>query len=81
MARYKLVWSDVPLDQYRSLPPEVQAQVDETLDLLLNDPQRHGSYDKQADHWSATFGNGAGFILYAVSRERVKVMLLRIIST
>jgi hypothetical protein len=35
MPRYELAWSDVPLDQYRSLSSEVQAQIDETLDLVL----------------------------------------------
>lgn len=80
MARYELVWSDVPLGQYRSLSPDVQVQIDETLDLVLDDPEKYGSYDKAADQWSAAFGGGRGFILYAISQERVKVMLLRIIS-
>ena len=80
MARYELVWSDVPLGQYRSLSAEVQAQVDETLDRVLDDPEKYGRYDKAADHWSATFGDGQGFILYAISHAHVKVMLLRIIS-
>lgn len=80
MARYELVWSDVPWDQYRSLSPDVQAQVDETLDLVLDDPEKDAVYDKDADQWSTTFGDGRGYILYAISHERVKVMLLRIIS-
>lgn len=80
MPGYEIVWSDVPFEQYRSLPPYVQSRVDETLALLRNDPECYGVYDKDADHWSATFGDGAGFILYVVSHERVKVVLLRIIS-
>lgn len=80
MARYELVWSDVPRDQYRALSPEVKAQVDEALDRVLDDPEKFGSYDKSADQWSATFGGGMGFILYAISHERVKVMLLRIVA-
>jgi hypothetical protein len=80
MARYALVWSDVPRDQYDSLPPEVQAQVDATLDRLQDDPEKYGTFDKAADQWSATFGDGSGFVLYVISRAEVKVVLLRIIS-
>ena len=58
MARYQVVWSDVPLDQYRSLPSDVQARIDEALQLVSDDPERYGVYDKTADHWSATFGGG-----------------------
>ncbi|UQX13459.1 hypothetical protein [Candidatus Mycobacterium methanotrophicum] len=60
MARYELVWSDVPLSQYRSLAPEVRTQIDETLDWVLDDPEQHGTYDKDADQWSTTFGGGIG---------------------
>lgn len=48
--------------------------------LILDDPEKLGVYDKDADQWSATFGNGQGFILYAISHARIKVMLLRILS-
>ena len=80
MARYELVWSDVPREQYWSLSAEVRAQVDVVLDRVLEDPERYGSYDEAADQWSATFGDGSGFILYVIAHERVKVMLLRIVS-
>ncbi len=80
MARYELVWSDVPLEQYRSSSPTVRARIDETIQLILDDPEKFGVYDKDSDQWSATFGNGQGFILYAISHARIKVMLLRIIS-
>ncbi len=80
MARYELVWSDVPLSQYRSLAPEVRALIDETLDRVLDDPEQHAIYDKDADQWSTTVGGGIGFLLYAISHGQVKVMLLRIMS-
>ncbi|WP_276821827.1 hypothetical protein [Mycolicibacterium mageritense] len=50
MARYELVWSDVPLEQYRSFSPTVRAQIDETIQLILDDPEKVGVYDKDADH-------------------------------
>ena len=78
--RFTMVWCDVPKDQYRSLPADVQAQVDDALELLSTDPVEHGTYDRGTDHWSTPFGGGNGFILYALSREHSKVMLLRIIA-
>lgn len=54
MARYELVWSDVPHEQYRSFSPMVRAQIDETIQLILGDPERLGVYDKDGRPHSAT---------------------------
>lgn len=80
MAQYSLVWCDVPREQYQSMPSDIQTQIDETLERLSSDPAAHGVYDQGSDHWSATFGDGTGFILYVLSRERQKVVLLRVVS-
>lgn len=77
MARYDLIWSDVPLKQYEQLPPTTRAQVDAVLEELVDDPQ-HGSYDTLSDQWTVTFGAGRGLILYVANSVSLRVVVLRI---
>ena len=75
---YELVWSEVPLQQYNSLPASVRLQIDEAIQRILEDPEGQGSYDKSSDMWSATFASG--LILYVVSRAHIRVVILRIVA-
>ena len=80
MARYWPVWLEIATEQYNSLSPELQRQVDVKLDELLDDPEHGGVYDKASDQWTATFGGGLGLIVYAIVAQNVKVIVLRLIA-
>ncbi|WP_301123815.1 MULTISPECIES: hypothetical protein [Mycolicibacterium] len=79
MPRYEPIWLEIAREQYTSLPSTVQQQIDDKLSLILEDPERYGSYDKPSDQWTTDFGDGAGLIVYAVVHENVKVIVLRLI--
>ncbi len=80
MARYTAVWLEIARQQYDALPADLRQQVDSKLDLLLDDPERFGDYDKPSDQWTTDFGGGAGLIVYAVVHQRVKVIVLRLVA-
>ncbi|TKV35320.1 hypothetical protein [Mycobacteroides abscessus] len=77
MARYSPVWLEIARQQYESFSEEIQCQVDVKLDLLLDDPESHGDYDKPSDQWTTDFGDGAGLIVYAVSKSSSCVLSVK----
>lgn len=80
MARYSPMWLEIARAQYEAFPDAVQRQIDIKLDLVLDDPERYGDYDKASDQWTTDFGRGAGLIVYAVVRKNVKVIVLRLVG-
>jgi len=80
MARYTPVWLEIARQQYESFPRAVQHQIDTKIDLLLDDPESYGDYDKPSDQWTTDFGEGAGLIVYAVVHQQVKVIVLRLVA-
>lgn len=80
MARYTAIWLEIARRQYESFDPTAQQQVDTKLDLLLDDPELYGDYDKPSDQWTTDFGDGAGLIVYAVVHQNVKVIVLRLVA-
>ena len=79
MARYGLVWLEIALEQYASIPVEVQEQIDARVGLLENPRQSGAGYDKRTDQWTTTYGGGIGLVVYAVVRERKRVIILRLV--
>lgn len=75
---YELVWSEVPKQDYDSLPLDIRQQIDATIARILEDPEGQGSYNKSSDMWSATFASG--LIFYVISHERIRVVILRIVA-
>ena len=75
---YRLTWSEIPLQQYNSLPPGVQKRVSDAIERILDDPTGQGRYDKTTDRWTATFDDV--MILYVVSHAHVSVVILRIFA-
>jgi hypothetical protein len=80
VARYTAVWLEIARQQYESFSVAAQKQIDAKIDLLLENPEEYGDYDKASDQWTTTFGEGAGLIVYAVVRQNVKVIILRLVA-
>lgn len=80
MARYSVVWLEIARRQYDSFSPALRDQIDTKIDLLLDDPESYGDYDKASDQWTTTFGAGAGLIVYAVVHQNIKVIVLRLVA-
>lgn len=74
------MWLEIARAQYEAFPDAVQRQIDIKLDLILDEPERYGDYDKRSDQWTTDFGSGAGLIVYAVVHENVKVIVLRLLG-
>lgn len=74
------MWLEIARQQYDSLPDSVQRQIDMKLDLLLDDPEQYGTYDKSSDQWTTDFGDGDGLIVYTVVHQNIKVIVLRLIA-
>ena len=80
MPRYSARWLEVAQEQYTAMPVEVQQQVDGRIEQLLERPDGSPqSYDAPSDQWTTTYGGGSGLILYAVSSEHRRVVILRLI--
>jgi hypothetical protein len=46
----------------------------------MRPPQQPASaYDERTDQWTTVYGDGAGLIVYAVVRERQRLIILRLI--
>lgn len=80
MPRYSAVWLEIARTQYEAFSPAMQMQIDAKIDLLLNDPERYGDYDKKTDQWTTDFGKGTGLIVYAVVTQNVKIIVLRLVG-
>ena len=80
MARYGAVWLEIAAEQYDHLPAGSREQVDARLEQLLEDPRHpRSSYDRHADQWTITYGDGAGLLVYAVVHEHQRVIILRLV--
>lgn len=80
MPRYRLLWLEVARAHYASLPTPAREQVDARIEQLLENPRTPlGGYDELTDQWTATYGGGAGLIVYAVVHERETVIILRLV--
>ena len=81
MARYGAVWLEIAAEQYTDLPEAVRALVDLRLEQLLENPHQQpaSAYDERTDQWTTVYGDGAGLIVYAVVRERQRLIVLRLI--
>jgi hypothetical protein len=81
MPRYGPVWLEIAAEQYAQLPEAVRALVDTRLEQLLENPNQQpvSAYDERSDQWTTVHGDGAGLIVYAVVRERQRVIILRLI--
>jgi hypothetical protein len=81
MPRYGPVWLEIAAEQYAQLPEAVRALVDARLEQLLENPdeQSVSAYDERTDQWTAVYGDGVGLIVYAVVRERQRLIVLRLI--
>ncbi|MEB3023337.1 MULTISPECIES: hypothetical protein [Mycolicibacter] len=81
MTLYTPVWTDVPRSQYEALSEAARRAFDEKFELVLNDPRGVGDYDKLADQWTTDFDSGAGFLVYIINDQTVRVVVLRVYST
>jgi len=80
MARYGAVWLEIAAEQYVHLPTSSREQVDARLEQLLEDPRHpRASYDRSADQWTTTYGDGAGLLVYALVHEQERVIILRLV--
>jgi hypothetical protein len=80
MPRYGPVWLEIARQQYASLSPEQQEQVDSRIGNLLENPHLpRSSYDEPTDQWTTTYGGGAGLIVFAVVHDRQRVIILRLV--
>lgn len=80
MPRYGLIWLEIAYADYNSLPAPVRTQIDTRIEQLLENPhQAQDSYDPGSDHWTTTYGGGAGLIVYAVVHPRQRVIILRLV--
>lgn len=81
MGQYRAIWVEIAREQYATLPPEARQQVSDRIQQLLENPdlEPRSSYDQATDHWTTTYGAGAGLILYAVVHERQRLIILRLV--
>jgi mRNA-degrading endonuclease RelE of RelBE toxin-antitoxin system len=80
MARYGLIWLEIAREDYGSLPEAIRVQISTRIEQLLENPRRPADgYDEPTDQWTATYGDGAGLIVYAVVHERQRVIILRLV--
>jgi hypothetical protein len=81
MPRYGPVWLEIAAEQYAQLPEAGRALVDARLAQLLENPDEHpvSAYDERTDQWTTVYGDGVGLIVYAVVRERQRLIVLRLI--
>jgi hypothetical protein len=81
MPRSRLIWLQIPDQQYHDLPADVRGVVDRRLAELVEHPtaDRDAVYNSRSDQWSVPLGTG-GFLFYAIVREPPTVIVLRLIS-
>jgi hypothetical protein len=80
VARHRLVWLEIPEQQYDELPVTLREVVDRRLAQLVEDPTGDADavYDVRTDQWSVPLGD-AGLLVYAVVRVPETVIVLRLV--
>lgn len=78
MARYGLVWGEVPEQQYRSLPERLQRRIDAVTEWLAERPTLQCSYDPASDLWTLPV-DGTALLVYAVVHAHMKIIILRLV--
>ncbi len=80
MPRFSVRWLEIAIEYYDALPAATRQQIDARVEQLLELPEGpREAYDARRDRWTATYGDGAGLILYAVVREQRRVLILRLV--
>lgn len=81
MARFTPRWLDLAREQYRALPEDHQHAIDAGGAELLDRPEGPArAYHRRRDQWTTTYGDGLGLILYAISDEPPRVLILRLVG-
>lgn len=73
--------ADIAREYYASLPATAREQIDVRIQQLVENPcqQSYSAYDEATDQWTTTYGGGAGLIVYAVVRDRQRLIILRLV--
>ena len=81
MARFTSRWLEIARDRYHSLPQDHQRAIDTRVAELLERPEGPaGAYHRRRDHWTTPYGDGLGLIVYAISTEHDRVLILRFVG-
>lgn len=81
MTRFSPRWLELAREQYGALPEDHQRAIDARVAELLDRPEGTASaYHRRRDQWTASYGDGLGLILYAVSFEPPRVLILRLVG-
>ncbi len=82
MARFTARWLEIAQDQYYSLPDDHQRAIETRVAGLLERPEGPaGAYHRGCDQWTTTYGAGLGLIVYAISDDRNRVLILRLVRS
>lgn len=74
-------WLELAREQYAALPENHQRAIDTRVVELLDRPEGPASaYQRRRDQWTTTYGDGQGLILYAISYEPPRVLILRLVG-
>ncbi|WP_242605664.1 hypothetical protein [Frankia sp. Cppng1_Ct_nod] len=65
-------------EQRDVLPGVARRELHLLLDVLTADPQRHGTYSKREDQWSASM-SPFGVMLYTVEERWLTITVLRVL--
>jgi plasmid stabilization system protein ParE len=76
---YQIVWVEYARDQYLTLADPVRAEFNSHLELLAQEPTAIARYDPGTDRWSSDFDNGLGLVLYLLSPENRRIVILRVL--
>lgn len=80
MPRFRAVWPDVAREQLQALSEEARQTVLARIDELLERRDLPASaYDRVADQWVTTYGDGAGLLLLAIVPDHEAVIVLRLL--
>lgn len=80
MPRFRAIWPDVAREQLQALPEETRHLVLTRIDELLERRDLPASaYDRVADQWVTTYGDGAGLLLLAIVPDHEALIVLRLL--
>jgi hypothetical protein len=77
MPRYTVFFSGLAQRQRDGLPPAGQRGLEKALERLAADPRGRGTWDGEADVWTADFG-ARGLLLYSVDDSWITMTVLRV---
>lgn len=80
MPRHRLMWLEIPEQQYLDLPAQLLDPVDARLSQLVDDPtgDPDAAYNERSDQWSVPVGEH-GLLFYAVVADPPTVIVLRLV--